>query len=247
MDIRQSWLFTKPIAHRGLHNAELPENSIAAFENAIVNGFPVELDVRLIDDGTVVVFHDDKLARMTGQDGYVCNLKQEDLPLLPLKGTSETIPTFEQVLQTVNGRTPLLIEVKNEGKVGLLEKNTLELLKDYKGDFAVQSFNPFTIEYFKDNAPEMTRGILSCFYENSNLSWYKRFALKRLMLNKVAKPQFVAYDRKSLPNKYVTKCGLPTLAWTVRSNTEMEITAPVCDNVIFENFLPVAEETQENN
>ena len=58
MDLFNSWLVETPIAHRGLHDKDHPENSISAFARAIDEGYPIELDVQLIADGTVVVFHD---------------------------------------------------------------------------------------------------------------------------------------------------------------------------------------------
>ena len=76
---KDHWLLARPIAHRGLHNDEIPENSLTAFDRAIEAGYPIETDVRIIDDGSVIVFHDDKLARMTGRDGYSCNLTLDDL------------------------------------------------------------------------------------------------------------------------------------------------------------------------
>lgn len=164
MDIKKSWLFSRPIAHRGLHDTEVPENSLLAFEKAIDEGFPIEIDVRPIDDGTVVVFHDERLTRMTDRDGYVCNLTDADLKEIRLKNSDQKIPTFAEVLEFVNGRAPLLIEIKNESKVGTLERNTLELLNSYKGEFAVQAFNPYSLEFFKKNAPQIQRGQLSCFF-----------------------------------------------------------------------------------
>ena len=104
MSILDSWLCTTPIAHRGLHNEVLPENSTGAFENAIEHGFPIELDVRTIGDGSVVVFHDGKLSRMSGLDGYVSTLEPEKLGDVHLSGTEYTIPTFEHVLEIVNGK-----------------------------------------------------------------------------------------------------------------------------------------------
>ena len=64
MNIFDSWLVQKRIAHRGLFEEGKPENSLAAFENAIANNYAIELDVRALKDGTIVVFHDDKLGRM---------------------------------------------------------------------------------------------------------------------------------------------------------------------------------------
>ena len=145
MDIFKSWLVEKYVAHRGLHDEESPENSLSAFEKAIEKGYVIELDVQQIADGTVVVFHDTSLSRMTGQDGYLKNLITEDLSACYLEGTKETIPTFQQALDLINGRTPIIIEVKNTLKVGSLESATLEILKNYKGQFAIMSFNPFMV------------------------------------------------------------------------------------------------------
>lgn len=245
MDIKKSWLFSRPIAHRGLHGIDAPENSLAAFGKAIEAGFPIEIDVRPIDDGTVVVFHDDKLTRMTDLDGYVCNMTKSDLEKVRLRNSDERIPTFKEVLEFVDGRTPLLIEIKNDSTVGQLERDTLELLSSYKGEYAVQSFNPYSMEFFKKNAPQIPRSQLSCFFDKKDLGFFKRFVLKRLKMNKVSSPDFISYNHANLPNKYVTKTKLPTLAWTVRSNAEMEKCLPYCDNIIFENFIPVIGEKEE--
>ena len=245
MDIKKSWLFSRPIAHRGLHGIDAPENSLAAFGKAIEAGFPIEIDVRPIDDGTVVVFHDDKLTRMTDLDGYVCNMTKSDLEKVKLRNSDKRIPTFKEVLEFVDGRTPLLIEIKNDSTVGQLERDTLELLSSYKGEYAVQSFNPYSMEFFKKNAPQIPRGQLSCFFDKKDLGFFKRFVLKRLKMNKVSSPDFISYNHANLPNKYVTKTKLPTLAWTVRSNAEMEKCLPYCDNIIFENFIPVIGEKEE--
>ena len=245
MDIKKSWLFSRPIAHRGLHGIDAPENSLAAFGKAIEAGFPIEIDVRPIDDGTVVVFHDDKLTRMTDLDGYVCNMTRSDLEKVRLRNSDERIPTFKEVLEFVDGRTPLLIEIKNDSTVGQLERDTLELLSSYKGEYAVQSFNPYSMEFFKKNAPQIPRGQLSCFFDKKDLGFFKRFVLKRLKMNKVSSPDFISYNHANLPNKYVTKTKLPTLAWTVRSNAEMEKCLPYCYNIIFENFIPVIGEKEE--
>lgn len=161
MDIKKMWLCTRPVAHRGLHTDDKPENSLAAFVNACEYGFPIETDVQAIDDGTVIVFHDDNISRMTSHDGYVSNLTSDKLNELRLAGTDEKIPTFEQLLETVNGKVPLLIEIKNEGKVGFLEQKVIDMLSSYNGDFAVQSFNPYSMEYFKKNASGIIRGQLS--------------------------------------------------------------------------------------
>ena len=239
MDIFKSWLVERCIAHRGLHNDEFPENSLGAFQNAINNGYPIELDVHIISDGTLVVFHDDSLSRMTGKDGYLKNLTKFDLENYHLVDTEYTIPTFEDVLTLIDGKVPLLIEVKNTNKVGALETKLLEMLRAYKGEYAIESFNPYVLEWFKNNAPDILRGQLAGFFKGEKLAFIKRFALKRMVLNKIAKPDFIAYEASRLPNRFVRKYkSLPLIAWTVRSQKEYMKVVQYCDNVIFENFEP---------
>ena len=241
MNIFQSWIVNKPIAHRGLHNAEIPENSLAAFDNAAKENYAIELDVRSLADGTLVVFHDETLGRMTKQDGYLSNFTYADIKDLKLVNSSQKIPTLEDVLKVVDGRTPLLIEIKNMGKVGELEKAVLKALSGYKGEYAIESFNPYTLEWFKINAPQITRGQLSSFMKNSNLSFFKRQALKKMKLNKISEPHFIAYHTKDLPNKYVKKYKdvMPIIAWCIRSEDEYaRVFKKYCDNIIFENITP---------
>ena len=239
-DIFKSWLVEMPIAHRGLHDKNTPENSLAAFSKAIEKGFAIELDVQLLADETVVVFHDNSLSRMTGNDGYIKFLNKNDLKVLKLKGTKEYIPTFEEVLKLVDGRTPLLIEIKNTQKVGKLEQKVIDLLKNYNGEFAVQSFNPFSLQYFKNHAPNILRGQLSGSFKGEKLAWFKKILLKRLAFNKnVSHPNFISYEYTALPNRYVKKYkDIPLLAWTLRSKEEYLKVVKYCDNIIFENFVP---------
>ena len=239
MNLFKSWLVEKYIAHRGLHDDQSAENSLSAFEKAIENGYVIELDVQQIADGTVIVFHDSTLSRLTGQDGYVKYLIKEDLKSCKLNGTKESIPTFEETLKFINGRTPIIIEIKNTGKPGKLESQVLEMLKNYNGEYAIMSFNPYVLKWFKDNAPNIIRGQLSSFFKNENLTFLKRIVLKKMLLNKVSQPNFIAYNSQNLPNRFVKKYNsLPLLAWTVRSQEEYMKVVKYCDNIIFENFQP---------
>ena len=240
MEIFNSWLVETPIAHRGLHDKDCPENSISAFQKAITEGYPIELDVQMIADGTVIVFHDESLSRLTDNDGYIKFLNKSDLDILRLKDSKEKIPTFEEVLKFVDGKVPLLIEIKNPSKVGELEKKVIELLKDYKGEYAIQSFNPYVLEYFYKHAPSVLRGQLAGYFKKEKLSFFKKYALKRMLLNKkISHPDFISYEARKIPNRFTRKYRkLPLLAWTVRSQSEYIRVVKYCDNVIFENFEP---------
>lgn len=240
MDLFKTWLVERYIAHRGFHDENSPENTLSAFKNAIKFAYPIELDVQQISDGTIIVFHDVSLQRLTGKDGYIKNLVKEDLKDYKINNTENYIPTFEEVLDLVDGQVPILIEIKNTNKVGDFEKTLWEILKEYKGEYAVQSFNPFSLEWFKLNAPKVLRGQLSSFFKGENLSFIKKYFLKRMYFNKkVSQPHFIGYDAKDLPNRYVNKFKeLPLLAWTIRSQEEYMRILPYCDNIIFENFEP---------
>ncbi len=246
MEIFDSWIVHKYIAHRGFHDEKCPENSLPAFEKAIEKDYAIELDVHQIEDGTVVVFHDETLVRMTGKDGYVNQIKnKEELKKYKLLNTEHKIPTLQEVLQMVNGRVPIMIEVKdykiqsyNPGNK--FEKALYEILKNYKGEYAIMSFNPYVLKWFKLNAPEVIRGQLSHFFKREKLNFIVKFALKRMLLNKkVSQPHFIAYRYSELPNRFVKKYkNLPLLAWPVPSQQEYMKVAPYCDNIIFEYFEP---------
>ena len=186
----------------------------------------------------------DRLIEKTGtldkRDMQAQLLDSMDLDILKIKNSKEKIPTFEEVLNFVDGRVPLLIEVKNNDKPGELEKKLIEMLKNYNGEYAVQSFNPYVLEYFYKHAPEIKRGQLAGYFKKDKLTFFKKFALKRMLLNKkISHPDFISYESKHLPNRFVKKYNdLPLLAWTVKNQSEYMKVVKYCDNIIFEGFEP---------
>ena len=77
-------------AHRGYHDKpQIPENSLPAFRRAIAHGWGAELDVHLLKDGTLAVFHDSSLSRCTGAQGMIEDLTLPELKALRLEGTQE--------------------------------------------------------------------------------------------------------------------------------------------------------------
>lgn len=237
-DIWTSFLTEKMFAHRGLWDKDTPENSLSAFKKAIDAGYGIELDVSPIEDGTPVIFHDTKMSRMTGKDKYIQNLTKEELATTTLLSTTETIPTLEQVLKLVDGKVPLLIEIKSQEKVGDLEKRVLELLKAYKGEYAVQSFNPYTLKWFYQNAPKIWRGQLASYFKGVRLGLIKKLVLRRLGMKKSTHQNFVSYDVDNLPNIWTKKLEIPLLSWTIRNQKDYVKAIQYSDNVIFENYIP---------
>lgn len=241
MNIYDSWLVQQPIAHRGLFTDKIPENSLSAFKNAIKSKLPIELDVTILTDGTVVVFHDEKLARLTGKDGFISNCSYADIAKLTLSGTKEKIPTLKEALEVIDGKVPILIEIKNFGKVGAIEKAVWKALQGYRGEYAIQSFNPYTLEWFKKNAPKIKRGQLSCFFKNKEITGVKRFSLKRMLLNKkISEPNFINYAAEDMPNKYVKKYygKIPVLAYTIESEADESRLENYIDNIVFDKYTP---------
>jgi glycerophosphoryl diester phosphodiesterase len=234
----EHWLLCKPIAHRGLFdNKTVPENSLKAFGKCVYKNIPIELDVRLTQDNSVVVFHDDELRRMTGRQGSISKIDSIELAALRLVNTDERIPNLVEALEFVSGKVPLLIEIKNEGAPGKLEQKVAELLRFYKGEVAIQSFNPYSLQWFKRHAPRLLRGQLSGDFRDKKLSLYRKFILKRLLMNLISKPDFIAFDIRALPNKKVQKVrkkGIPLLAWTIRNKQEEAKAEIYADNVITE-------------
>jgi len=235
---------SKKYAHRGLHDATRAENSLSAFRAAVDAGYGIELDVRLSKDGVLVVFHDDTLDRVTGEVGRVDSRTAAELRKINLSGTADTIPTFEEVLKVVDGRVPLLVELKEDaGKYGVTEK-TLEMLKEYKGEYIIESFNPLALGRVKKLAPNVMRGFLSQnFLSQKKYRSATYFLLQNLLLNVVCRPDFISYkhsDYKNASLRLVKALFKPaTLAWTVRSKTEEdEAYLHGFDGVIFENYVP---------
>ena len=237
MDIFESWITTTPIANRGLHNSELPENSIGAIKKAIEKGYGVCVDVRALADNTIIVFHDETLGRLTSTDGFINNCNYSDIEDLKLAKTEEKIPTLQQVLNTINGQVPLLVDIRNMDKVSY-EKYVWKILQNYTGEYAVVSANPYSLEWFKLNAPKVKRGQVSSFYKNSDLPFSMKFAYKRMKFNKdVSEPNFIIYKADDLPNRFVKKYkDLPLLAYHVNSQECYDKVKKHVNNVVFEGI-----------
>ena len=233
---KDSFLINVPISHRGLHSKEVPENSIPAFQSCIEAKYAIETDLRLTKDNQVIVFHDETAKRMCRIDKKIIDMDLADIKTLPLKNSDEKIPTLEEFLNLVDGKVGILIEIKNEKNPGVLEDIVIAKLKNYTGEFAIQSFNPKVIDYFRINAENFIRGQLACYFKREKLAFYKKFLLKRMFLNRKTKPDFISYCIKDIPNRFVKKySNLPLLVWTVRTKQDLEKANIFTANVIFEN------------
>lgn len=228
------------IAHRGLHNKEngIPENSLKAFEAAVLNGFAIENDVHLTKDGFVVVFHDDTTGRMCGVDRKISEMTLSEIKELRLLGTDCTIPTLEECLRVINGKVPLLIEFKNDGNTAALCAAANKILKEYSGKYFVQSFYPQVLFWYRRHNKSVCRGQLSTAFKGE--PFYKKLA-GCLIYNFLSRPDFVSYEHTFAsypPRRLSAFLGAFPVGWTIRSEGE-EIKAKACfKTYIFEDYIP---------
>ena len=232
-------------AHRGLHDDEKAENSMSAFRAAKEKGYGIELDVRLSKDGELVVFHDETLTRVVGKEGRVIDFTAEELAKMSLSGTSDGIPTLREVLELIDGAVPLLIEIKMSPKESGVAEKFIEVIEDYKGEYIVESFNPFALKTVKALRPDILRGFLSAAYMKDER--YKGKLLYRMLqnmqLNFLMRPDFISYDKKGYGVwhlRFIRRIfGTALITWTVKSqDEEREAIAHGFDTVIFENYIP---------
>jgi glycerophosphoryl diester phosphodiesterase len=234
-----SWLLDTPVAHRGYHGPGIPENSMAAFHAAIQNGYTIELDVNATKDDVLVVFHDNNLVRMTGYNKTIEDCTFAEIRELVLDSTKEKIPVFAEVLDAVNGRAGLLIEIKQHPRIGKVEELLCHQLDTYSGKFAVASFDPRILAWFYHNRPMYIRGQISGGLKGTKLPVLQRFLLKNLVVTLTSRPDFIACQYRHLNPWIRFFTGifrLPVLAWTIRNPA----TATQCRDeglgLIFEGF-----------
>ncbi|MFV0358428.1 glycerophosphodiester phosphodiesterase family protein [Tropicimonas sp.] len=242
----------RPIAHRALHDRlrGRPENSRAAVAAAIEAGFSIEIDLQLSADGVPMVFHDYDLRRLTGHTGTLRATPAADLAGIPLSGGNEGIPTFAEILALVNGRVPLLVEIKDQDgalgpDVGRLERAAARVAAGYGGHLAFMSFNPHSVAALAEAAPDRPRGLVTCDFAAGN--WPGVPATTRARLASIPDLEatgscFVSHDARDLASPRVAEisaAGLPVLCWTIRSPEAEAAARRIADNVTFEGYLPV--------
>ncbi len=242
------WL-KRPIAHRGLHDARrgIEENSISAVKAAMGKGLAVEVDLQSAANGMPVVYHDATLDRLTSESGPVAERDVETLRATPFKEGGDRILSLPDLLELVDDAVPLLLEVKSDfRRKGIFEANIARQLAGYRGPVAVMSFDPFSIAAFRHEAPSLPRGLVSCSFTDErarrDFTTLQRLAMRHLLTAAFARPNFIAYDIRALPAaapliaKFVA--GLPLLAWTVRTEADLERGLRYADAPIFEEIEP---------
>ncbi|MEC9485216.1 MAG: glycerophosphodiester phosphodiesterase family protein [Candidatus Izemoplasma sp.] len=238
-----TWIKTGYFAHRGLYNdKDIPENSMAAFEEAIAHGYDIECDVRLTKDNRLVVFHDASLFRMTGKKAHVRTQTLSDIKRLTLLDTSERVRTLRDVLTSLPQDTSYLIELKPYRSARRLVNVFLKEIEGLKIRYAVHSFDPFVIYQFKKKVPNIIRGQIAETFPGKRGLMY--FLLKHMAFNCISKPDFINYRFEDLPRKRLDRLkqkGIPILSFSARSEEDLTFVRNHYDNAVFEHFKPKKE------
>ncbi|MCQ2466819.1 MAG: glycerophosphodiester phosphodiesterase [Clostridia bacterium] len=239
------------IAHRGLfNNVDLPENSYPAFEAAIDKNFGIELDVQLTKDNQLVVFHDGNINRMCGVKKKISSLTYEQLSSYKLLDTDLSVPLFEDVISLIDGKVPVIIEIKAHGAFMKATKMLVKRLESYKGIYCIQSFNPAIIRWLKVNKPDITRGILSNDYLRlPKKTLTQKFIVSNLLFNAWCKPDFISYNHE-YPSKIALKvcksfynCNM--VGWNIKSSENLDYAKKFFEVYIFDSFVPETKDKKE--
>lgn len=196
------FLENRIIAHRGgfFDNKEIYENTKEAFAIAIEKGYAIELDVHVTKDNQVVVFHDDNLNRLMKMDAMIEDLRLIDLPKIPF-----SIPRFQDVLKQVNGKVPLLIEIKSIRHIGRNVDTIMKVLKEYSGEYAIQSFHPYVLLYLKQHYKQVVRGQLGSPNRSKKIPKIQKWITQSMCFNFFTKPNFISYEYNEMSLNQITK------------------------------------------
>jgi glycerophosphoryl diester phosphodiesterase len=244
-----SWLISRPIAHRGLHDRArgVIENTPSSVAAAVAANFAIEVDLQVSADGEAMVYHDDALGRLTDGDGALRSHDAATLKRVPFKETSDRMVTLGELCDLVAGRVALVLELKShfDGAHDLVER-AATVLHAYRGPAALMSFDPGMVLAARRLAPELARGIVAQDrYDDA--AWAKaarggRRRMRQLRHAFASRPHFVAYSIDDLPSlaPWIARnvFGCPLITWTVRTPEQRARAARWADQIIFEGFRP---------
>ena len=212
-------------AHRGLHDLSkgIPENSLRAFSDAVKKGFGIEIDLHMTNDGEIVVFHDDDLERICGKKGSIMETGSDEIRELRLSGTDERIPFLSDVLSMVDGKVPILVEIKFEKSAKAICSRVDEIMRTYSGRYYIQSFDPRCLIWYRRNRRDIKRGQLVEFFSRNGtrLNRALEYVLRSMVMNLFSRPNFISYNIKdaeeALSFRIIRKLFRPRIAyWVVR-------------------------------
>lgn len=223
---------TQITAHRGASKAA-PENTLYAFQAALDSDADyIELDVQLTKDEQLVVFHDEKIDRVTDKKGILSNYTYDELQQISVGewfGNEEfadaKIPLFSEVLDLVGHDIMLNIEIKDHGNTQLTVQKTVELIQEYDivSSCYVTSFSYKALKQVKQLDPNIKTGLIANAVTTmafNQLKYIDALSLNHLLVN------------QAVINS-AHQSGKRVFVWTVDHPSEMQnMIALGVDNII---------------
>ncbi len=205
---------TLRIGHRGAMG-HITENTVESVRKALeLNCDMIEIDVFKIKSGELVVFHDYTLDRITNAQGNI-----EDYTLTELEdvtvGEKHKIPTLEEVIDVVNRKAVLNIELKGNNTA----TDTYRIIQEFKErgwkneDFILSSFKWDELQAVYDLDPSILLAVLT----EKNPEDAIEFALK--VNAKAINPHFKKLNEDNV--KKIREANLKIYPWTVNDQKDI--------------------------
>lgn len=235
--------FSRPIAHRGLHDrdAGIIENSQSAFAAAINAGYGIECDIQLSGDDVPVVFHDYSLNRLTAQKGMIEHISADQLRRIPLENSSDRPQSFKDFLDQVSGTVPLVVELKSQNKRNInLARGVLDAAKDYTGPLVFKSFDPRLLKALRSQNCSWPIGIVLEKEKPKEANWAQGFMLRHLLHYPSTRFDFLScnVDDLTLPMVRLFRAlGFKAMTWTVTSDADLLAAKAHADQIVFEGSV----------
>ncbi|MBX5040302.1 glycerophosphodiester phosphodiesterase [Rhizobium lentis] len=230
------WIKDVPVAHRGYHdlNKHVWENTLTAFSRAVDAGFAIECDLHYASDGVPVIFHDEELQRLCNLTGDIRERTSRELGLIAVGGTGDKIPTLSQLLDVVQGKVPLVLELKGrEADDEGFAESVLEVLEGYQGKVALMSFDHWLLRDLKALGSPYPVGLTANGNTPEELATHAEAMAIGL--------DFISFYYGDLPNVFITgerEKSIPVITWTVRDEEARRRTFENADQMTFEGFDP---------
>lgn len=223
-------------AHRGLWTKDtVPENSLASFVAAAEAGLGIEFDVRPSEEGEIMVFHDPVIERMTTLRGLVEQYRTSALRTLTLNGTSEHIPTLDDLLAIWPAHLPLLCEMKIDGTTDpdRFARKVGARLADWDGLAAAMSFS-------EDAVRALPKGLMrgQLVYPAGPVGGDRTDGIVERALADGIDYLAVHYTDMARVMERTQGTNTPVVVWTVRSEADLAAVRPYKAAIIFEHIDP---------
>ena len=210
------------IAHRGIYNnITIFENTIESITYAVKNNLSFEIDVRLTKDNVLIVYHDEDGSRLLKLKDNINSLTKEEIDYI----SNFYIPTLEEVLNLVDGKVPIILEVKEDNKI--IRKKICDLLKKYNGPIAIESFIYDAVNYYRKQ--KFIVGLLISDKKN------KKYLNKRLNIDFLA-IKYTTLDKNKLK---LLKEDYYIIGWTINTRSDAEEYVKIFNNLIIDNIEEV--------